>query len=368
VRIGAPTRASAVPAAGATGPGGLLLVLSSTLLLTDDFVSKADNLVLVSTLLARLTEPADSAHPAVQAAREDRVEADAPEFGEAVCVPDTEALAERLRCCLQETEELPVDFSSLFDPTLFKYDTHLIPEAVRLYERLNVRHEPLSLIPPQFEVPLPPLQPAVFMPCMREQAPPALDLFDLDEHFSTEKLRLAQITNKCSDADLEYFICECGEILGIADAVRAAAAEINQRQGGGGQADPNFKLQANKVMDFILRKLLDWKKLERDEPDGGQGGGQQQEMEGGGGGAGYDSNVPLGSDSQSMRMEIDSPPAKMQQAKSRTAAPLVGALSGKGAAADLDGSNGANGKVAAVSMQMPQRRGASSQELDLSDD
>ena len=53
------------------------------------------------------------------------------------------------------------------------------------------------------------------MPSMRELPPPALDLYDLDEHFSTEKLRLAQLTNKCNDDDLEYFIRECGEILSV---------------------------------------------------------------------------------------------------------------------------------------------------------
>jgi intraflagellar transport protein 52 len=39
----------------------------------------------------------------------------------------------------------------------------VIPEAVALYDQLNVKHEQLSLIPPQFEVPLPPLRPAVFI-------------------------------------------------------------------------------------------------------------------------------------------------------------------------------------------------------------
>lgn len=42
-------------------------------------------------------------------------------------------------------------------------------------QQLNVKHEPLSLIPPQFVCPLPPLQPAVFPPTMREPPPPALD-------------------------------------------------------------------------------------------------------------------------------------------------------------------------------------------------
>ena len=61
------------------------------------------------------------------------------------------------------------------------------------------------------------VQPAVFAPCLREPDPPALDQFDLDEHFASEKLRLAQLTNKChDDDDLEYYIKESGDILGYA--------------------------------------------------------------------------------------------------------------------------------------------------------
>jgi hypothetical protein len=39
--------------------------------------------------------------------------------------------------------------------------------------------------------------------------------FDLDEHFASERLRLAQLTNKCNDDDLEFYIKESGEILGV---------------------------------------------------------------------------------------------------------------------------------------------------------
>lgn len=125
-------------------------------------------------------------------------------------------LAERVRSCLQENEELPKDFQKLFKDTLFKFDTNLIPEAVELYDNLGVKHEPLSLIPPQFESPLPPLNPAVFPPIIRELPPPALDQFDLDEQFASPKQRLAQLTNKCYGADdLDYFVKESGEILGV---------------------------------------------------------------------------------------------------------------------------------------------------------
>ena len=86
-----------------------------------------------------------------------------------------------------------------------------------MYETLGVNHEVLTLIPPQFEAPLPKMSLAVFPPAMREPAPPALDQFDLDEQFAREDVRIAQLTNKCSggEEDLEYFIagkwiCLCG--------------------------------------------------------------------------------------------------------------------------------------------------------------
>lgn len=95
---------------------------------------------------------------------------------------------EYLHWQLQEGEEIPRDWTTLFDDMLFKFDTSLIPEAISLYDKLNVKKSPLSLIPPQFETPLPPLQPAVFPPAIREPAPPALELFDLDENFASEQV------------------------------------------------------------------------------------------------------------------------------------------------------------------------------------
>merc|ERR1711916_171883 len=106
----------------------------------------------------------------------------------------------------------------LFDTSLFSFDTTLIPKVVNLYKLMGVPHdEALTLIPPQFECPLPKSAPATFPPAMREPSAPALDQFDLDEHFAKENIRLSQLTNKCSNGeeDLEYYIAESGEILGI---------------------------------------------------------------------------------------------------------------------------------------------------------
>ena len=65
---------------------------------------------------------------------------------------------------------------------------------------MGVPKKPLTLIEPQFEQPLPPLQPAVFPPAMFEPPPPALELFDLDEAFANEHFKLAQLSKKCSGA------------------------------------------------------------------------------------------------------------------------------------------------------------------------
>lgn len=69
---------------------------------------------------------------------------------------------------------------------------------------MEVKHEPLTLIVPQFETPLLGttslilgLAPGVFPPVLKELPNPSLELFDLDDEFSQEKVRLAQLTNKC---------------------------------------------------------------------------------------------------------------------------------------------------------------------------
>eukprot|EP00003_Mantamonas_plastica_P003542 TRINITY_DN1279_c0_g1_i1.p1 TRINITY_DN1279_c0_g1~~TRINITY_DN1279_c0_g1_i1.p1 ORF type:complete len:135 (+),score=59.05 TRINITY_DN1279_c0_g1_i1:231-635(+) len=132
----------------------------------------------------------------------------------------------------------------MFDDNLFKFDTDLVPEAVQLYAQLNSKHEPLALITPKFEKPLPPFTPSVFPPAIREPPPPALELFDLDEQFASEPVRLAQVTNKCDDGDLEYYIRECGDILGVTDVL------------------DDGKKDARHILEYVLKQLVDWKKLE----------------------------------------------------------------------------------------------------------
>ena len=60
---------------------------------------------------------------------------------------------------------------------IFKFDVDLLPQVLKAYDVLGVNHEQLTLIPPQFECPLPKLSPAVFPPNMREPPPPALGFY-----------------------------------------------------------------------------------------------------------------------------------------------------------------------------------------------
>mmetsp|Transcript_22565 Transcript_22565/g.50916 ORF Transcript_22565/g.50916 Transcript_22565/m.50916 type:complete len:261 (+) Transcript_22565:69-851(+) len=184
------------------------MVVGSCLMFSDEWLEKEENGKLADVLFRWLAHDKEAAD-----LTEDRKDTDISDY---MRIPNTRALAERVRSCLQEHDPLPKDFQRLFNDTLFKFDTDLIPEAVALYESMGVKHEPLSLIPPSFEAPLPPLNPAVFPPSLRELPPPALDQFDLDEHFASPKQRLAQLTNKCTNAsDLDYFVSQAGEILGV---------------------------------------------------------------------------------------------------------------------------------------------------------
>ncbi len=65
---------------------------------------------------------------------------------------------------------------------------HHVPAVVTLYEQLGVKKARLGLVPPAFETPLPPVQPATFTPCPRLPPPPALELFDLDDAFAGEQV------------------------------------------------------------------------------------------------------------------------------------------------------------------------------------
>jgi len=227
---------------------GRMVVLGSVEIFGDDWLEKEENGKLCDVLFAWLLNETDID---MAADRQDS------ELWDYIRVPNTEALSQSLKPCLQGLEELPRDFTKLFDSTMFRFDTDIIPEAVKLYGLLGVPHEPLTLIPPQFECPQPKLRPAVWPPALREPPPPALDLFDLDEHFAKESLRLAQLTNKCAGGaeDLEYFVSESAEILGVVQEL-----SFGERS-------------AKHILFHIFSQIVDYKRQDGGKSMGGGGGG-----------------------------------------------------------------------------------------------
>jgi intraflagellar transport protein 52 len=217
---------------------GNLVVMGSAQAFDDQFLGKEDNAALLSAVVRIMNDDL----------KLEAVDEDAPEFGDKVEVPDTETLAERLRGCLEDQEELPADFTQLFDHAMFQFDFGLVPQVKSAHERLGVKPGPLTLIQPQFEVPHPPLQPAVFLPVMRELPPPSLELFDLDNEFTSERVRLAQHTNKCTDNDLEFYVRGAGQILGVAPQLTAE------------------KRTAKHVLEFVFKELVRFKKIDQELP------------------------------------------------------------------------------------------------------
>nr|CAD7199472.1 unnamed protein product [Timema douglasi] len=220
--------------------GGKLAVLGSCHIFTDKYLDKEDNDKVREILFRFLT---------TNDVKLNQIDAEDPEIADYNMIPDTARLADRPRVCLQESaDEIPMDYTQLFEQRLYSINTGVVPAAIEAYDQLGVKHEPLRLITPQFETPLPPLQAAVFPPSFRELPPPHLELFDLDEAFSSERSRLAQLANKClsvgvkeDESDIEYFVQECGRVLGVVG--------LNQ------------DMDARQVLHIISLHIAEFKKL-----------------------------------------------------------------------------------------------------------
>jgi len=213
---------------------GKICVLGSAHIFHDSYIDKEENRKLLEVVLKFLTEDTFMLN---------QIDAEDPELSEYNLIPNINTISDRVKTCLQDSEEIPRDIAKLFDTDLFALDMRQLPNVIRGYEELKIKHEPLPLITPQFETPLPALKPAVYPPRFYEPDPPSLELFDLDEHFSSESARLAQITNKCTDDDLEFYIRECGEILGVTRHL------------------PQTERDAKSILAYIASRIIEYKCL-----------------------------------------------------------------------------------------------------------
>lgn len=213
---------------------GKLLMIGSAQLFDDAWIEKEENSTLASILFDYLDHKL----------KLNQIDADEPDITDYHHLPDTASLSERLRVAVEQHEELPRDFTQLFELDSFKIGTDKIPDVVDTYSKLSVKVEPLTLIPPEFQTPLPPVKPAVFEPIHRDPPPPGLDLFDLDEEFAPERVRLSQLTNKCKADDVEYYILQAAEVMGVTKKLRSPR-----------NRDPRA------LLDYVFRQVMDYKKV-----------------------------------------------------------------------------------------------------------
>lgn len=198
-------------------PAGRLVVIGSSHVFHDNYIEKEDNGVLKDIIFEYLTAATFVLNP---------IDAKDPEVSDYHALPDLESMTDQPFCCLQEGEELPSDYNKLFSKNLYSLDNSTLTSILEAYEEMNMEYESLKLIKPQFETPLPALQPAVFPANFRIPAKPSLELFDLDDAFSSSQTRLSQIANKCDDTDLEYYVKEAALVLGISDASTRTAKSV----------------------------------------------------------------------------------------------------------------------------------------------
>lgn len=104
---------------------GKLAVIGSTEIFSDQYIDKEENGKLFDVLVQWLTSDTIQLNA---------IDGNEPDIADYHYIPDTPKLSEELRACLQETEELPKDFTKMFDHKLFKFDLGLIPQAIRLYD------------------------------------------------------------------------------------------------------------------------------------------------------------------------------------------------------------------------------------------
>lgn len=123
-------------------------MLGSTRMFEDEFIDKEDNMKALEGMLRFLTRPIQEVHLTDKTNKDDQL------ITEYHRVPDTSSLSENLRSCLQESLPLQKDFTKLFSPDLFRFDTNLVPDSVKLYKELDVVHQHITLIPPTFETPM----------------------------------------------------------------------------------------------------------------------------------------------------------------------------------------------------------------------
>ncbi|GBM29088.1 Intraflagellar transport protein 52 [Araneus ventricosus] len=185
---------------------GRVIALGSSMAFSDCYINKERNMNLFGILFKLLAEDGFDLNIA---------DVQCPDVVDYVPIPDIGKLSEFPYTCLQESEDTPSSLSLVFRSKLHQFDDKHFPKVLAAFKELSMVREKLRIIKPKFEVPFPELQPALLPPRFRGLPNPNLELMDLDEFFVSPNAKLNELSSKCNDNDLEYYIKEFGKILQI---------------------------------------------------------------------------------------------------------------------------------------------------------
>ncbi|OAF69879.1 Intraflagellar transport protein 52 [Intoshia linei] len=184
-----------------------IVVVGSIHMFSDRYIEKEENKKILDLIIRYLV---------TDEIKLNEIDAHNPDISDYLSQPNNALISNYPKTCLQQSDNIILPSSNqIFDQNLNSVSNDLLPVVMKKYNELQIEHKNLSLIKPQFETPLPPLQPAIFFPEFCEFSSPKIELYDLDEQFCSTENKLAQLANKCNEEDLDYFIQECGKILNI---------------------------------------------------------------------------------------------------------------------------------------------------------
>ncbi|KRX92107.1 Intraflagellar transport protein 52 -like protein [Trichinella pseudospiralis] len=215
---------------------GKVIVLGSQQIFSDSYLDKEDNNKLLTALLNILSSEEISL---------EKSSVEDAEISPYHYVPDHLALSKQLKCCFQEAEaNIAVkSINKLFESSLYSITSSLWTRILKAYAQLEVKHEPLTLIVPHFEQPLPPLQPSASFPCHISSTWTArFGTVRFAGRIFHRKRSTSASQSKIED-QLENFINDCAECLGI---VKHLPAENRT---------------AKHVLQYVFRQLAEFKKL-----------------------------------------------------------------------------------------------------------
>lgn len=185
---------------------GKIIVLGSGYFLSDKYINKEHNIILFDLFCAFFSDSTFTLNS---------VDSLNPDINDYHMVPDLDVLCNNPMLFLEESEEIPSDYTNLFSKEIKKISNKTLTQISKTYDEFQLEKRPLKVIKPNFETPLPSLQPAVFVPVFRALHKPELELYDLDNEFSSVQNKLTKLANKCNNNDLDYFIRESGILLGL---------------------------------------------------------------------------------------------------------------------------------------------------------